>query len=899
MLYRCFFALALLGSFLSAQPPRTEADAQALESRLESSPSDLTTRVFLLYYYSRTRPASVTAESVRPFRRKHILWMIENHPEHPTMGEMPGIIDKSGTPLADPEGWAEADLAWKRITADAKRPEIWANAIAFYRTADPAFAIDLAERGLVAFPHNSAIEGAKGTVLAYRMMSIHEIDQYGRATSFDDNLAKSSDAAAARKELESTSEAALAGNAAMTLNDQQYSLMSRQRTKEAADLVAFVQHLNERAVELDPTNQRWKTQLASSFWTQSSAKPDPTEKIALLEKAVLLADHNLSLYVLPALATAYFDAGNLDKAAETANDLLERAARDKDKPASSNGNYGGAVHTGNIVLGRIDLKRNNIEGAKSHLLAAGRTTWTPALSSFGPNWNLAQDLLAKGERDTVLSYIDLCRAFWTSGKSRLDSWDTTIRAGGSPNFFAPLDMSRTQLVGKAAPDFRLKKLGGGEISLAEFKGKVVLLDFWATWCGPCRAEMPEFEKLHQELSSKDVVILALDFNEPQETVAEYIKKEKYTFPVLLSEGTDVVSNRYGIHTFPTTLAIDKTGRVADEVVGYGTNSGSRLRAAIDKARNGAPPPPPDTPSSAPPPAAVTPSVPPAITAEDFYRDGYRLRVARDLTGALAAFDRAVALRKDWLPAVIDRANCLYQLKRYDEAIAALTEAIRLDPKRAPSYNERGLAYSNSLRHAEAIPDYTHAIELLPSSGAYNNRGWAHLELGHLDEALADLDKALDIGPSNEVALGNRVRVFIAQKQYARALDDCNAALRQNPKSTWAVSRKTEVQRMMGVAVTTLPAPRLLSPAPGTVFDHYPRQTTVVWAEVPGAVNYRVEWAYESTGTWSDPTPIISVKEPVANFQFVGAQPGRWRVWAVDASGQEGAKSDWREFRYTR
>ena len=102
-------------------------------------------------YYSRIRRASVTAESVRPLRRKHILWMIENHPEHPTMGEMPGIIDQSDTPLADPEGWAQADLVWKRATAAAPRAEGWANAIAFYRTTDPAFALDLAERGRAAF----------------------------------------------------------------------------------------------------------------------------------------------------------------------------------------------------------------------------------------------------------------------------------------------------------------------------------------------------------------------------------------------------------------------------------------------------------------------------------------------------------------------------------------------------------------------------------------------------------------------------------------------------------------------------------------------------------------------------------------------------------------------------
>lgn len=858
MLYRCSLALALFATLLTAQPPRTDADAQALETRLESNPTDLAARTSLIYFYARTRPSSITDARFIPLRRKHILWMIENHPEHPALADLPGIIEKAG-PVSDPQGWLEADRAWRFAAAQATRAETWAHAVTFYRTADPAFALDLAERGLSAFPHDTAIEGAKGTVLAYQMLGIRSLDQYGRAAIFDDDLAKGNDAAAARRQLESTSEAALAANAAQVLTQQEFALTSRHKNKEAADLDDFVERLNTRAVELDPNNPRWKNQLASSIWTHATQKRTPGEKIDLLEKSLTLADNSLRLYVMPELANAYYDAGKLDKAAETANALLDLAAKTKTTNPSANGlNYGGAIHNGNIILGRIALTQKNVEEAKTRLLAAGRVPGTPQLMSFGPNWTLAQDLLAKGERDTVLSYIDLCRAFWTSGKSRLDSWDATIREGGSPNFNGPGEMARTQLLGKPAPDFRLKTLAGPEITLAEFKGKVVLLDFWATWCAPCRAEMPEFEKLHRELGGKDVVILALDANEPQDTVAEYINKEKFTFPVLLSEGTDTV-NKYGVNAFPTTLAIDKTGRVADIVIGNSSAAGARLRTAIEKARDGAPAPPPPPSPTSPPPS-------PAVTAEDFYRDGIRLRNFGDAAGALAAFDRALALRKDWLPATLERATCLNHLRRYSEAIAPLTEAIRIDPNHA---------------------------------AAYSDRGWAHLELGHLDEALADLTKSLEIQPASEAALNNRTRVFIAQKQYARAIQDCDATLRLNPRSAWAASRKAEIQRLMNGGPADLPAPRLLSPAPGAVFDHYPRQTTVVWSEVPGAASYKVEWEYESDGSWSNPSPPITVQEPVATFQFVGAQPGRWRVWPVDPSGHEGPKSDWREFRYTR
>jgi tetratricopeptide (TPR) repeat protein len=309
------------------------------------------------------------------------------------------------------------------------------------------------------------------------------------------------------------------------------------------------------------------------------------------------------------------------------------------------------------------------------------------------------------------------------------------------------------------------------------------------------------------------------------------------------------------------------------------------------------------PSFAPPVAPV----PPAVTAEDFYRDGVRLHWALNLTGALDAFDRALAMRKNWLPAMIDRANCLYQLKRYNDAIAAYNEVIRIDPKRVQTYAERGFAYSNSGRHADALPDYTRAIELNPTPAAYANRGWANLELGNMDQAIADLDKAIEMDPSNEFALASRSRLYLTRKQYAQTIADCDAGLRLNPGATWAGPRKAEAQRMMSpaaVPVGSLSAPKLLSPEPGAVFDHYPRQTTLVWGEVPGAATYMVEWDYQSDGTWTleargGTYPVQPTKQPVFNFQFVGAQPGRWRVWAVDAAGIAGPKSEWREFRYSR
>ncbi len=114
------------------------------------------------------------------------------------------------------------------------------------------------------------------------------------------------------------------------------------------------------------------------------------------------------------------------------------------------------------------------------------------------------------------------------------------------------------------------------------------------------------------------------------------------------------------------------------------------------------------------------------------------------------------------------------------------------------------------------------------------------------------------------------------------------------------------QRMRAV-IRRLRAPRLTSPADGASFSHYPRRTTLAWQPVPGASSYTVEvdcyqccqtnqWCTDVGRTWKEAPGLTSTSY---SFDFVGAQPGRWRVWAVDAQGQPGPKSDWWEFRYTR
>ena len=228
----------------------------------------------------------------------------------------------------------------------------------------------------------------------------------------------------------------------------------------------------------------------------------------------------------------------------------------------------------------------------------------------------------------------------------------------------------------------------------------------------------------------------------------------------------------------------------------------------------------------------------------------------------------------------------------------------MNPRLAAAYELRGHANYDLRHYPQAIADFTRSLELSPNQPvAFNGRGASHLDSGKIDEALADLNRALELNPAYVPALQHRSRLYLGRKQYTEAIADCDAALRMNPALTWAIERKNEARSRMSGVPSNIAAPSLLSPAPGTVFGHFPRDTMLVWGEVPGAVSYVVEWDYKGADTWASEQrgtqgALIKTTQPVANFKFIGAQPGRWRVWAIDAAGQPGPKSDWREFSYT-
>lgn len=112
-----------------------------------------------------------------------------------------------------------------------------------------------------------------------------------------------------------------------------------------------------------------------------------------------------------------------------------------------------------------------------------------------------------------------------------------------------------------APDFKLKDLKGNEVSLNDYKGKKVFLNFWASWCPPCRAEMPDMEKLYQETKDSDLVILAVNLGEDRATASKFVRDNKLNFSILLDD-TRAISMRYNVAFIPTSFFIDKDGNIS-------------------------------------------------------------------------------------------------------------------------------------------------------------------------------------------------------------------------------------------------------------------------------------------------------------------------------------------------
>jgi cytochrome c biogenesis protein CcmG/thiol:disulfide interchange protein DsbE len=143
--------------------------------------------------------------------------------------------------------------------------------------------------------------------------------------------------------------------------------------------------------------------------------------------------------------------------------------------------------------------------------------------------------------------------------------ESSLSARSSPGDIAP-----------QAPEFRLQSINGRAISLTDFRGKVVILDFWATWCPPCRREIPDFIALQSQYEARGLQIVGIALDEPDK-VKGFAQSAGMNYPVLL--GDDDIAKLYGgISGIPTTFLIDRSGKVAGRYEGF--TSKEEFEAAI-------------------------------------------------------------------------------------------------------------------------------------------------------------------------------------------------------------------------------------------------------------------------------------------------------------------------------
>ena len=272
--------------------------------------------------------------------------------------------------------------------------------------------------------------------------------------------------------------------------------------------------------------------------------------------------------------------------------------------------YGNAVYDGNQVQGQVALSRHDRAAARRFLLAAGDTPGSPQLDSFGPDLTLAAKLYDLGEHATVLRFLDRVGKFWGSPQNpqakdpkfggliaqqiaTLKHWKNQVKASQRPSFNcmdmvvvgaakdsgnAPTADAATSdptllAKGTLAPDFTVNDPTGKPIHLSDYKGKVVILDFWATWCPPCQASLPHTNEVAHKFASRNVVVLAVCTSDTQKAFADWLPAHKsydgITFAIDPSASDkDVAGSLYKVSGIPTQYVIGADGKIVTSFVGY-------------------------------------------------------------------------------------------------------------------------------------------------------------------------------------------------------------------------------------------------------------------------------------------------------------------------------------------
>ncbi len=266
------------------------------------------------------------------------------------------------------------------------------------------------------------------------------------------------------------------------------------------------------------------------------------------------------------MAQANVSLGKLGKA----RDVLEASLRDYPEFALTH-----------KTIGEIDLRQGKLEPAREALIEA------VAIHPFDPEIHeLLVDLYGRlGDENGVAVHqralrirrrggddVDRPPVHEREGEYELPTYDDHLRAAPDR------DAYREQWVGEKAPAIQGVDLEGRPLSAEDLAGKVVLLDFWATWCGPCRASMPKLAALHEAHRQAGLVVLGLS-DETLSRVRAFLKKTPLPYEIGIDVGKATAA-QYGVEALPTAFVIGRDGRVREVVVGGGEAAHAKLQAAV-------------------------------------------------------------------------------------------------------------------------------------------------------------------------------------------------------------------------------------------------------------------------------------------------------------------------------
>lgn len=136
-------------------------------------------------------------------------------------------------------------------------------------------------------------------------------------------------------------------------------------------------------------------------------------------------------------------------------------------------------------------------------------------------------------------------------------------------------------IGQTAPDFTLKSLAHDNLNLQEQRGDIVVINFWASWCGPCRKEMPVLEQLQQKYQDLGVQIWGVNVEQDNQAGRNFLKDMSLTFPILFDPNNQL-SESYNVVAMPTTVVVDRNGTVREIYRGYKDGYGKKYEKALKK-----------------------------------------------------------------------------------------------------------------------------------------------------------------------------------------------------------------------------------------------------------------------------------------------------------------------------